>query len=348
MKKNYILLAMAFIGLNVSAQTLSTIYETNFSSLSNGQNILLEKDGEDLVWGGANQIWQNFVKREGGLQSQSNWRGAHLIGKPVGEWVAGKSVQVTAEVVITRAAIFSEIVDVNGSTTRDLMFGITERKDHASGSADRGDAPSYGAAASIGFELRDLSTTDGEMQVRLANDINTSYVIANLADDDVIKFEYLVTKLVTANTFSATLVISRNGSVVSTLESTFTQDVIYNAAADNSVLTAYTKIPYNAGGISNGTDADHGLLWSSIKLEKGDTPTNIKLNTTQVARIYCTNSVLYISDYAKEVSQYEVYDIRGTMVLKGELSSSQLEVPLTLSKGIYLVRVGNATTKIVL
>lgn len=348
MKKNYILLAMAFIGLNVSAQTLTTVYESDFTSLNNGQNILLEKEGETLVWTGANQIWQNFVKREGGLQTQSNWRGAHLNGKPVGEWLAGKSVQITTEVVITDASIFDESFDIGGSTARDLMFGITERMDHDSGNPDRGDAPSYGGAVSIGFELRDISETEGEMQVRLANEIDKSFVIANLADNDVIKFEYLVTKLNDADSFSAKLVITRNNIEVSTLESTFTQAIIYNAAANNTVFTAYTKIPYNAGGISNGTDEDHGLLWSSVKLEKGDTPTSILPETKDEVKVYCSNGVLFINNVSNEVSAYKIYDIQGAIVKEGTLASNKIQIPLTLNKGIYLVRVGNTTTKIIL
>lgn len=347
MKNNYLLVLFVFITSVASAQ-FNTIYETDFSTLNNGQNILLEKDADEIIWTGANQIWQNFTKREGGLQTESNWRGAHLSGKPVGAWAAGKSVKVTTEIIITDASIFDEELIFNDAeTNRDLMFGITERQDHSSGDTDRGDAPSYGGAVSIGFEIRDLYTTTGEMQIRLANLTNQLFVISAIANGDIIRFEYTATKMAEANTFSVMLDIIRNESKVSTLSGTFQQEIIYNASPEITVFNAYCKIPYNAGGVSNGTDENDGLLWTSMKLEMGDTPTNVVDLDVIQSNVYVSNGVLYINN-TDNTPYYEIYDIRGSLVKSDFLLETLTQVPLNLNKGIYLVKLGNSTTKVVL
>ncbi|WP_282037098.1 T9SS type A sorting domain-containing protein [Saccharicrinis aurantiacus] len=349
-----IIVCSTLLSLTSKAQ-YSTIYETDFSTLTNGQNILLEKEADEIIWTGSNQIWNNFVKREAGLQTHSNWRGAHLSGKPIGTWAVGKSVKVTTEVIITDSGIFDEVINVGGSVTRDLMFGITEREDHQNPGLDaegnpkeRGDNPSYGSAVSIGFELRDLSDTEGELQIRLVNLTSQLFVISEIANNDVIRFEYTATKMAEANTFNVILDIFRNESKVSTLLGTFEQAAVYNAAAEMTVFNAYCKIPYNAGGVSNGTDENHGLLWASMKLEIGDNPTSFLPETKDEVKVYCSNGVLFINNVSNEVSAYKIYDIQGAIVKEGTLASNKIQIPLTLNKGIYLVRVGNTTTKIIL
>jgi len=76
-------------------------------------------------------------------------------------------------------------------------------------------------------------------------------------------------------------------------------------------------------------------------------PTDINsTKSVEVGKVFTSGKTLFIQDVPR-VSSYEVYNLSGSLVSKGTFNGS-LTKTLSVSKGLYIVKVGSTTTKVMI
>ncbi|WP_075591057.1 T9SS type A sorting domain-containing protein [Labilibacter marinus] len=87
----------------------------------------------------------------------------------------------------------------------------------------------------------------------------------------------------------------------------------------------------------------NGFNYANLKIEI-TVSTDIDSPELSAGSVYVIGKKLCINDAT--AANYKVYNLSGTIVQTGSIDGSSVQIPLTLAKGIYIVKVGDTTTKI--
>ncbi|WP_075590106.1 T9SS type A sorting domain-containing protein [Labilibacter marinus] len=111
------------------------------------------------------------------------------------------------------------------------------------------------------------------------------------------------------------------------------------AVAGTSTQFIQTRVWYGtaSGNTANGNVFANGYITVSQA-------TDINKSIVETGSVYVTGSTLNIKDASAKT--FEIFNLSGTVVEAGSINGSSVQIPLSLAKGIYIVKVGETTTKI--
>lgn len=114
------------------------------------------------------------------------------------------------------------------------------------------------------------------------------------------------------------------------------------AAIDGTSGTGYM---IQVRGTSEGSAITfkHGKTFANIELEV-TASTSINSLKAYHGSVYVSGNTLFIKDVT--ANNFEIFNLGGSVVKSGSIDGSLMQIPLSLSKGIYIVKVGNEATKI--
>ncbi|WP_066627235.1 T9SS type A sorting domain-containing protein [Labilibacter marinus] len=356
MKKIYTLItALVFV---FSANSQTSVLEEDFNNT--GTWYTDKQIQWDANWMGVSNN-KGWIANGNGQIIGFGWRGGTESATPLSSWAVDETVTITVNVsldftpdvipwapdpnpnpidakLVTRTmSIFGLTADITAGGGQNQTTASTHNANtlgfHVKFDAETGESGTMNFLSSFDGAVADGISVDAENIGLYLRGLTTPGVASGdlTAPHDLVGDNntviYQMTKTATSGEFSVAL--SVNGSVVGPF--TVTNSTIYDAT------DAYFTACSDDGGFYVSLD--------DFNIERNSIPLNATEAIIDNSNIYVASNTLYINDTSAK--EYIIYNLSGSVIKQGQINGGQLIEPLPINKGLYIVKVGSKTQKII-